>query len=65
MEEKEKKKTVAQMRATAKYESKAYDKILLRVPKGTKARIKATGADSVNGYITQALMKQLELDEAK
>jgi len=62
---KDKPVTEAQKKATAKYESKAYDKILLRVPKGTKDRIKATGADSVNGYIAQALMKQLEQDEAE
>ena len=50
----------AQMAATAKYEAKAYDKILIRLPKGTKAEIEAAAApsgQSVNGFICEAVHK--------
>lgn len=52
----------AQMAATAKYEAKAYDKILVRLPKGTKAEIEAAAApsgQSVNGFICEAVNKEL------
>ena len=44
----------AQKRATAKFEKERYDKILVRFPKGTKERIKATG-ETVNGFITRVV----------
>nr|DAG22205.1 MAG TPA: ParG [Caudoviricetes sp.]DAG32345.1 MAG TPA: ParG [Caudoviricetes sp.] len=52
----------AQMAATAKYEAKAYDKILVRLPKGQKAAIEAAAApqgQSVNGFICEAVNKEL------
>ena len=54
--------TEAQKRATANYERKNYDKILLRLKKGTKDKIiKKIGENaSVNGYITDLINKDLE-----
>lgn len=52
-------KSKAQQAATKRYEAKAYDSIHLLLPKGTKDRIKATG-DSVNGFITKAVIERLE-----
>ena len=54
-----KKVTEAHMRATAKWEAENYDKVLVRMPKGTKARIQETG-ESVNGFIVQAILEKLE-----
>lgn len=45
----------AQKRATAKFEKERYDKVLTRFPKGTKERILATGAESLNGFIISAV----------
>lgn len=50
----------ARMRATAKYEKKKYDKILLRLPKGTKERIRAAGETSLNGYIVKLILADLD-----
>lgn len=50
----------SQKKATAKYEKENYDKILVRFPKGTKDRIIDSGAKSINGYITQCVIKNLE-----
>ncbi len=49
----------AQKRATAKFEQEAYDKVLVRFPKGTKERIQATG-NSMNGYIVKCVLENLE-----
>lgn len=57
MEEK-KKVSEAQMRATAEYEKKNYDKVLVRFPKGTKDKIVETG-NSLNGFIVSAVMEKL------
>lgn len=52
----------AQKSATAKYESKAYDKVLVRMPKGRKDEIQTfatqTG-ESVNGFINRAIGKAM------
>lgn len=58
MEEK-KKVTNAQMKATAEYEKKNYDKVLVRFPKGTKDIIADTG-NSLNGFIVSAVKEKLE-----
>lgn len=50
--------SAAQKKATAKYEQNKYDKILLRLPKGTKERIQEKNK-SVNGYITDLIIKDL------
>lgn len=49
------------MKAIAKYEQKAYDKILLRLPKGTGDKIKAAAGESgsVNGFIREAVEAKL------
>lgn len=54
----------AQKRATAAYEKKNYDKILVRFAKGTKERI-ANQSKSVNAYIIRAVIEKLERDEHK
>ena len=58
MEEK-KKVSDAQMKATAEYEKKNYDKVLVRFPKGTKDKIADTG-NSLNGFIVSAVKEKLE-----
>ena len=58
--------TKAQKAATAKYEAKAYDKVLLRLPKGKKAEIEAHSkprGESLNGFISRAIDNQIERDE--
>ncbi len=52
----------AKKRANAKYDKKAYDSILVKFPKGTKDRIKATG-NTVNGYIVKAVTEKLERED--
>ena len=59
MEEK-KKASEAHMRATAKWEKENYDKVLVRFPKGTKDKINATGAKSINGFIVEAVQEKLD-----
>lgn len=55
--------TKAQMKATAKYNAKAYDRIEIKVKKGEKQVItdyaKAKG-QSVNAYITELIKKDME-----
>ena len=52
--------------ANYKYETaKAYDKVLLRLPKGKRAEIKAHAdehGESVNGFITRAIENQIAKD---
>ena len=48
-----------------KYEDKAYDKILLRIPKGQRNIIKSaadTVGESINGYIKKAITERMERD---
>lgn len=55
----------AQMAATAKYEAKVYDKILVRLPKGKKDEIQAHAearSESVNGFINRAITETMERD---
>ena len=51
--------TEAQKRATQAYEKRTYDKILVRFPKGTKQRIKESGAESINGFIVSTVLNNL------
>ena len=46
----------------AQWESENYDKVLIRFPSGTKARIQATG-DSVNGFTVRAVLDKLKWTE--
>lgn len=50
-----------------RYNSKAYDQLPIRVPKGHKAVIQATAdkaGQSLNGYVTQAIDERMERDSA-
>ena len=58
-ESKERKSSEARIRANAKYNKKVYDTASVYLPKGTKERILATG-NSVNGFVTQAVLERLE-----
>jgi len=46
------------MEYIANYEAENYDKVLIRLPRGTKDRIKATGT-TVNGFIASATLQAL------
>lgn len=55
----------AQMAATAKYEAKVYDKILVRLPKGKKDEMQAHAearSESVNSFINRAITETMERD---
>lgn len=55
----------AQQKAVAKYETKAYDKTLIRLPKGRLDVVKAHAAaqgESVNGFINRAIDEKMERD---
>ena len=57
----------AQKAATAKYEAKTYDKVLVRMPKGRKEIIQAHAeahSESVNGFINRAIDEAIERDES-
>ena len=55
----------AQKAATAKYEAKVYDKILVRLSRGKKDTIQAHAearGESVNGFINRAITETMERD---
>ena len=57
----------AQKAATAKYEAKTYDKVLLRMPRGRKEIIQTHAeahSESVNGFINRAIDEAIERDES-
>ena len=58
METPKRKASAAKMAATERWESKAYDRIMIRFPKGTRERIKTTG-QSVNGYVVRCVLASL------
>ena len=48
-----------------RYEDKAYDKVLVRFPKGKKDIIKAEAhSESVNGFINRSIDEAIERDES-
>lgn len=56
----------AQLKAKDKYEAKAYDKILLRIPKGKRDIIRAhaeTRGESSNAFINRAIDETMENDK--
>ena len=59
--------TKAQLQATAKYEQKAYFKVLLRIRKdeeeALKAAVEASG-ESMNGYIMTAVRERMEREKS-
>ena len=51
-----------------RYNAKAYDTILTRLPKGQKVRIQAHAAEqgeSVNGFVSRAIAETMERDKEK
>ena len=55
----------SQIKATAKYEAKAYDKTLIRLPKGRLDEIRAhiePAGESLNGFIGRAILEAMERD---
>ena len=57
----------AQQKAVAKYETKAYDKTLIRLPKGRLDEIRAhiePAGESLNGFIGRAISETMERDDA-
>lgn len=59
------KNSEARMRANAKYNLKAYDRIELKVPKGKKAELQAHAAkrgESLNGFVNRAIDNQVKND---
>lgn len=53
----------AKRRAITKYDQKSVEKTTVRLKKGTRARIEATGAASINGFITDAIEEKLNREE--
>ena len=51
--------SAAQARATAKWEKNNYDRSLIRFPKGTQERIKATG-ETINGFVNRLVKAALD-----
>ena len=50
-----------------RYEDKAYDKVLVRMPKGYKSEIQSHAearSESVNGFINRAITETMERDNA-
>lgn len=60
MEKEKKKATAAHMRATAKWEKKAYFRTQVRFPAALEPRIRAAAGSSLNGFIVRAVLDQLE-----
>ena len=55
----------AQQKAVTKYDAKAYDKTLLRLPKGRLDTVKAHASargESTNGFIGRAILEAMERD---
>ncbi|MCM1217201.1 MAG: hypothetical protein NC548_22100 [Lachnospiraceae bacterium] len=55
-----KKTTAAHMRATKKYEDKAYFKTLVRFPKDREQDIREAAGDSLNGYIVKTVLDKID-----
>ena len=59
--------TTARKKANAKYEAKAYDKTLIRLPKGRLDEIRAhiePAGESLNGFIGRAITETMERDSS-
>ena len=48
--------------ANRRWDKANYDQILVKLPKGTKEKIRSTGATSINGYIREAVEVRLAAD---
>ena len=60
MEEKKKKTTAAQIKATEKYQKKAYFKTLVRFPIEKEKDIRTAAGESLNGFIVKCVLDQVE-----
>lgn len=63
METPKRKASPARIAANERWEAKAYDKVLIRFPKGTKERIQDTG-ETINGYVVRCVLTSLDASEA-
>jgi predicted HicB family RNase H-like nuclease len=57
----------AQVKAQTKWETKVYDKVLLRLKKGEREKIISSAelqGKSLNGYITEAINEKIEREGA-
>jgi predicted HicB family RNase H-like nuclease len=57
----------AHIKASRKYNEKAYDRIELKVPKGKKAKLQIHAGkrdESLNGFVNRAIEETVERDEA-
>ena len=55
----------AHIKATSKYNAKAYDRIEVKVKKGTKEQLQAHASErgeSLNGFVNRAIDNQIEQD---
>lgn len=58
--------TKAKIRATSKYEKKAYFKTLVRFKVEDEKRIREAAGESLNGFIVAAVMEKLQkIEETK
>lgn len=55
-----KKKTIAEQRATAKWESENYFKVLVRFKKEDEERIRRAAGDSLNGFIVSTVLEKID-----
>jgi uncharacterized protein (DUF1778 family) len=60
---KKKKVSEAQMRATKKYEEKAYFSAHVRFPANKEELIRRAAGKSLNGFIVQAVLEKIEKSE--
>lgn len=63
MTEEKKKASKAHMRATYKYEKKAYFKTLVRFPSDMETEIRNACGDSLNGFIVSAVREKIEREK--
>ena len=58
-----KKVSTAQKKATAKWESKAYFRTMVRFPKDKENEIREACGNSLNGFIVSAVLEKIERDK--
>lgn len=54
----------SQLKATKKYQDKAYFSTLVRFPKDLEMEIRTAAGESLNGYIVRAVLEKMERDKA-
>lgn len=60
--EKDRKNSVAKIRANNKYDNKAYFKTLVRFKKSDESVIRSAAGNSLNGFIVSAVMEKIKRD---